>query len=95
MDCLLLSPIIGIKTVISMKKPLTIARKEYIDSIINATNASNLPAFVIVEVLEKMISEMKKMASTELKRDEALWHKAQTETAPQSEVTDDGRQEDK
>lgn len=78
-----------------MYKPITIARRDYINSICDVTNNSGLPAFVLVEVLEKVLSQLHQQEESELKRDEALWHKAQTEDTPQSEVTDDGRQEDK
>lgn len=66
-------------------KPITIARKEYIHAICNATNNSGLPAFVVVNVLEKVLSEMQKQEEIEYKRDMATYRKSLTET---KEVTE-------
>ena len=68
-------------------KPISLARKEYIQTICATTNNCGLPAFVVVDVLERILSEMRKAADTELKRDEAMWHKAQQE---QTEVIQNG-----
>ena len=62
-----------------MQKPVSILRRDYIESICKVTNASNLPAFIVVEVLEKVLLEVRKQEEIELKRDEALWHKACSE----------------
>lgn len=68
-----------------MKEPLSIKRKNYVATVANATNNSGLPAFVVVDVLERILSEMKKAADAEIKRDEAMWHKAQQEEHEQKE----------
>lgn len=78
-----------------MNKPLSIAYRDYKQAIVDITNNSGLPAFLIVEVIENVFRQVLQQKETELKRDEALWHKAQTEATPQCEVNDDGRQEDK
>lgn len=77
------------------QKPITVAHKEYLDSIVNITNNSSLPAFIVSDVLEKILIEVKKAAEQELKRDTIEWRKACAEESKASEVTDDGRQEDK
>ena len=78
------------------QKPITVARQDYLNSIIDTTNKSGLPAFVIADILEDILSEVNKAADQQLKRDEAEWHKARAEEQKNaSEVTDDGGQEDK
>lgn len=59
-----------------MLKPLTVARNDYMTEICNLTNNSNLPAFVIVEVLESILREVRPMIDTELKRDMATYRAA-------------------
>ena len=59
-----------------MKKPLTVARNDYMTALCDLTNNSNLPAFVIVEVLESILREVRPMMETELKRDMATYRAA-------------------
>ena len=59
-----------------MQKPLTIARNDYMTALCVLTNNSNLPAFVIVEVLESVLREVRPMMETELKRDMATYRAA-------------------
>ena len=59
-----------------MQKPLTIARRDYMQGIVNLTNNSNLPAFVIVNVLEDIISQVRPLMDSELARDEAQYRAA-------------------
>ena len=72
-----------------MQYPVTLARRDYINKICDITNNSGLPAFVVADILEKVLSQVRQQEEAEIKRDEAVWHKAC------SEVNDDGRQEDK
>ena len=51
-------------------KPLTVARRDYVEDIVNITNKTDLPMFVKVEVLERVLDEMRPLADNELKRDE-------------------------
>ena len=77
-------------------KPITVARRDYMNTIIDVTNNSELPAFVVAEILEKILSQVKEAETQQLKHDEAEWHKACAEAQKDaSEVTDDGGQEDK
>ena len=62
-----------------MQKPITLIRLDYINSILNATQKSGLPAFIIVDVLERILDGMRLQADKELKRDEIEWRKAQAE----------------
>ena len=51
-----------------MNKPLSVERHEYMQKIIQITNAAALPAFVKVGVLEQALKEMRKIEDKELKR---------------------------
>lgn len=76
-----------------MQKPITVARHDYMQSVVDATNNSNLPAFVIVEVLEGILREVRPMMDTELKRDTATWRASlQADNSKGGEI--DGEQED-
>lgn len=76
-------------------KPITVARNDYLNNIIEITNNSGLPAFAISDILEKILSQVNKAAEQELKRDSIEWRKACSEEAQNGEVTNDGGQEDK
>lgn len=67
------------------QKPITVARQDYLNSIIDTTNKSCLPAFVIADILEDILSEVNKAADQQLKRDEAEWHKACAEEQAKEE----------
>lgn len=58
------------------QKPITLARQDYINKLCEVTNNSGLPAFVTVEVLEKLLVELRKGVELELKRDEAEYRKS-------------------
>ena len=59
-----------------MQKPLTVARRDYMQSIVDLTNNSGLPAFVIVNVLEDALSQVRPLMDSELVRDEAQYRAA-------------------
>ena len=50
-------------------KPITVARRDYMAAVCEATNKSGLPAFVVVDVLEKVLAEMKPAMDAEVKAD--------------------------
>ena len=75
-------------------KPLTVARHDYMQTMVDATNNSNLPAFVIVEVLENLLREMRPMMDAELKRDLASYRASMQESHIEGGKSD-GEQEDK
>ena len=56
-----------------MQKPLTVARKEYIDTICEVTNQCGLPAFVVVDTLERIVRDMRVYVDSELQRDMQEW----------------------
>ena len=45
--------------------PISVARNEYMQKIADVTNDAQLPAFIIAEVLERLLSEVQKMAQAE------------------------------
>lgn len=52
-----------------MDKPLTIRRYELIDKLCNAINEAQMPAFVTVDILERMLIEVRKIADIEYEND--------------------------
>lgn len=59
-----------------MNKPLSVARRDYLNEICNATNHSGLPAFVAAEVLERVLKKMAALAEAELRQDDARYQAA-------------------
>ena len=76
-----------------MKKPLTVARNDYMTALCDLTNNSNLPAFVIVEVLESILREVRPMMETELKRDMVTYRAAMQHEPEKGDI--DGGQENR
>ena len=52
-----------------MNKPITVAREEFIKSIIQTVQDSGLPAFVVVDVLEGVCRESKALAQQQYQAD--------------------------
>ena len=52
-----------------MDKPLTIRRHELIDKLCNAINEAQMPAFITVDILERILIEMKKLSDVEYAND--------------------------
>ena len=59
-----------------MQKPITLARRDYIQSVCDLTSKSGLPAFVVVNVLESILAQMRNEVEVEIKRDEAQYRAA-------------------
>lgn len=59
-----------------MNKPITIARQEYLDAIVNLSNESTLPAFAKLEVLRVCTIELERIAKEELQRDTAMYQRS-------------------
>ena len=70
-----------------MDKPITIAKNEYIENLINATNASPLPAFLKIYILRDIISELNTLAQQQEQSDRAVYDKACAEEAAKTETT--------
>lgn len=52
-----------------MNKPITLARHEYMQKIVDATNACPLPSVFKADVLESALRQLRELADKELKRD--------------------------
>lgn len=71
------------------QKPITLARRDYMQGIVNLTNRSGLPAFVMVDVLEQAARELRPVMDAELKKAEASYRAAlQREQKENTESTD-------
>ena len=73
-----------------INKPLTVARQDYLAAVCDATNQANLPAFVVVEVLDRLLTQMRKAAEQELKRDAAKYRNALLELERAKEAEEAG-----
>ena len=62
-----------------MNKPLTIARQEFTENIVEAINNSELPFFVVSDILKNALVEVDKMAQAQYQRDKDSWEKSQEE----------------
>lgn len=60
-----------------MNKPLSVARREYIQTVVDLTNNSGLPMCVIVDILDGILKDARNLADTEYQRDLAAWNKQQ------------------
>lgn len=76
-------------------KPLTVARRDYVEDIVNITNKADLPMFVKVEVLERVLDQMRPLAENELKRDEASYRAALQEEKEKDKPTESKKKEEK
>ena len=54
-------------------KPLSVARREYIQSVVDLTNNSGLPMFTIVDILDGILKDARNLAETEYQRDLAAY----------------------
>lgn len=55
------------------EKPVTLRQREFVDKIVNAINDSELPAFVIVPVLEQALAEVKQIEEQQYEADKAAY----------------------
>lgn len=56
-----------------MNKPLVIARSEFVDNICGIINESGLPAFVMREVLERIVKTLSDLEQAELEAAGKEW----------------------
>ena len=64
-----------------MNKPLTVARQEFTETIVDAINNAELPFFVISDILKSALVEVDKMSQAQYQQDKDAWDKAQEEKA--------------
>lgn len=56
-----------------MNKPLTIARQEFTQAIVDAVNGAELPMFVISDILKSALTEVDKLAQAQYEADVKTW----------------------
>lgn len=57
-----------------MNKPITVAREELANTILNAINSSGLPAFAILDLLAQIESETRQVANRQFAEDSRKWN---------------------
>lgn len=56
-----------------MNKPITIARQEFTQAIVDAVNNAELPMFVISDILKSALTEVDKLAQAQYEADVKAW----------------------
>lgn len=59
-----------------MDKPLTVARQEFAEQIVNVINESGLPAFIMSDILKTAIAEVDKIAQAQYEADRRKYEKS-------------------
>ena len=62
-----------------MDKPVTVIREELRETITNAVNSSNLPAFVVADMFEKFLLELKQLERQQYQNDFQSYQQSQKE----------------
>lgn len=55
------------------EKPATLLQREFEEKIVEAVNNSNLPAFVLVPILEGALAEVKRVEEQQYEADKAAY----------------------
>ena len=72
-----------------MTKPSTVLRQEFIDDLAKLINKSELPAFVLAEVLKNTVNVLQELAERQYQADKAKWEEQQNaDTRSEHESTD-------
>ena len=58
-----------------MDKPATMLQREFREKIVTAVNESNLPAFVLVPILEQALAEVRTIEEQQYENDKAEYEK--------------------
>lgn len=61
-----------------MDKPITVARKEFLDNLVELINTSKLPAFMIVDVFESTLPALRTQAEQQYLADLKKWKEGDT-----------------
>ena len=56
-----------------MDKPITVKREEFISNTISLVNTSGLPAFVMLDILQRVQNELVEEEKKQLNRDMEVW----------------------
>lgn len=62
-----------------MNKPITVARQEFTQSLVNLVNNSGLPAFVMRQSLAQMDQALAQLEQAQLEKDTADWNQQKEE----------------
>lgn len=62
-----------------MDKPIVVERHDFVNALAETVNAYNLPAFVKVEVVERLLSQLKDIERQELQREIAQYMKTKNQ----------------
>lgn len=71
-----------------MQKPSTVLRQEFIDKLAELLNSSELPAFVLADVLKNALSVTQELAEQQYRIDKAKWEEANADTRSKHEGAD-------
>ena len=64
-----------------MNKPSSVLRQEFIEKQIDLINTSGLPAFVLVDIIEDTLQQLRILAKDQYEKDKAAWDEFQKEKA--------------
>lgn len=62
-----------------MNKPITVARQEFVEKIVDVCNTSGLPAFMMLDVLMDTKGVLEDLAAKQLKDDVEKWQEWQAQ----------------
>lgn len=62
-----------------MNKPITIAREEFLNGLINLVNNAGLPAFIMRETMGNVYTELQRLEKEQLERDKTAWEHTMAE----------------
>lgn len=62
-----------------MEKPLSVAREDFVNELVELVNNSGLPMFVVLEVLKCAVEEVKEAASRQYEQEKLEYEKSKEE----------------
>lgn len=75
-----------------MQKPLLVARQDFFEELAALINNSNLPMFVITDILEKVLSEAKEIAQRQYEQQKAQYEEALVNESKEKQDTESENQ---
>lgn len=60
-----------------MDKPITVARMEFAEAVVEAARESRLPAFILADVLRDLREQLQQEAAAQYQADRKAWEEAQ------------------
>lgn len=74
-----------------MDKPITVARQEFMDSLVELINGSGLPAFVLVPIFEGMTQRLAELERMQYEADKANYEKGEEDNGQDNVLHDSGK----